>query len=351
VIFALRRLREGGCILTDEVGLGKTIEAGLVIPQSRAEGAERVLLIVPKSLIGQWQHELLNLFGISAREQRTDFRTPGVYLVGREFAGSEPGAEALGAAPPFDLVVIDEAHEIFAGLHKRYGADGLYDDTADERSWRTASAASCGRRRFCFSRPRPCRTRWPSSGAWFSTWSRRARCSATSRRSAACSLRPTTARSSRARSTSCSAAWGWSCSARCAARPRILDRPFTQRSCRLYEYKMSDDERSLYEDVTDYLLRPSLYAFAGAQRRLLLIGFHKRMASSIPALAASLENVAARLRRLSAGQGRTTWLWRCRHVSLATHGFESGASMAARSISKGTRRTSQSPVMPPWPGG
>jgi hypothetical protein len=34
---------------------------------------------------------------------------------------------------------------------------------------------------------------------------------------------------------------------------------------------MSDDERLLNEDVTDYLLRPSLYAFAGAQRRLLLI--------------------------------------------------------------------------------
>jgi len=41
VIFALRRLREGGCILADEVGLGKTIEAGLVIAQSRAEGAQR----------------------------------------------------------------------------------------------------------------------------------------------------------------------------------------------------------------------------------------------------------------------------------------------------------------------
>src|ERR1043166_8585023 len=64
VIFALRRLREGGCILADEVGLGKTIEAGLVIAQSRAEGAQRILLIVPKSLIGQWQGELLNLFGI-----------------------------------------------------------------------------------------------------------------------------------------------------------------------------------------------------------------------------------------------------------------------------------------------
>ena len=66
---------------------------------------------------------------------------------------------------------------------------------------------------------------------------------------------------------------------------------------------MSDDERSLYDDVTEYLLQPSLYAFAGRQRRLLLIGFHRRMASSIPALAASLENVAARLRRLKAGKG------------------------------------------------
>jgi SNF2 family DNA or RNA helicase len=37
VIFALRRLREGGCILADEVGLGKTIEAHLVIAQSRAD--------------------------------------------------------------------------------------------------------------------------------------------------------------------------------------------------------------------------------------------------------------------------------------------------------------------------
>ena len=61
---------------------------------------------------------------------------------------------------------------------------------------------------------------------------------------------------------------------------------------------MSDDERSLYDDVTEYLLEPSLVRVPRQQRRLLLIGFHRRMASSIPALAASLENVAARLRRL-----------------------------------------------------
>src|SRR6187401_1543856 len=63
VIFALRRIPEGGCILADEVGLGKTIEAGLVVAQLRAEGARRVLVIVPKSLLGQWQEELRNLFG------------------------------------------------------------------------------------------------------------------------------------------------------------------------------------------------------------------------------------------------------------------------------------------------
>src|ERR1700731_1249721 len=132
VIFALRRLAEGGCILADEVGLGKTVEAGLVIAQSQAEGADRILLIVPKSLIGQWQNELLSLFGIQAHEDQTNFVAPGVYLVGREFAGSERGADLLGAVSPFDLVVIDEAHEIFAGLHKRYGRDGLYDETSDE---------------------------------------------------------------------------------------------------------------------------------------------------------------------------------------------------------------------------
>src|ERR1700682_5151077 len=64
VIFALKRLREGGGILADEVGLGKTIEAGLVIAQSRAEGAQRILLIVPKSLIGQWQGEVPYIVGI-----------------------------------------------------------------------------------------------------------------------------------------------------------------------------------------------------------------------------------------------------------------------------------------------
>src|SRR3954470_5777528 len=70
VIFALRRIPEGGGILADEVGLGKTIEAGLVIAQLRAEGAKRILVIAPKALIGQWLNELRDLFGIVASEAK-----------------------------------------------------------------------------------------------------------------------------------------------------------------------------------------------------------------------------------------------------------------------------------------
>ena len=130
VVFALRRIPEGGCILADEVGLGKTIEAGLIISQLMAEGMRRVLLVVPKSLLGQWQTELYTLFGIEAREGRLDpeaFTGAGVFLTHRELAGGPKGASVLKAADPFDLVVVDEAHEVFSGIHKRYDKEGAYD--------------------------------------------------------------------------------------------------------------------------------------------------------------------------------------------------------------------------------
>src|SRR5215207_6662859 len=103
VIFALGRVREGGCILADEVGLGKTIEAGLVIAQLRAEGARRILLITPKPLLGQWRQELFELFNIEATvaEPRIGgFDGDGVFLIGREAAGSAKGRDALQLCDP-----------------------------------------------------------------------------------------------------------------------------------------------------------------------------------------------------------------------------------------------------------
>src|SRR5262249_39591479 len=68
----------------------------------------------------------------------------------------------------------------------------------------------------------------------------------------------------------------------------FMPEPFVGRQARLFEYSMSVEERTLYDDVTNYLLEPSLSAFQGNQRTLLLLGFHRRMASSHAALRTSL---------------------------------------------------------------
>src|SRR6202163_2934799 len=65
-LFAIRSPLSKGVILADEVGLGKTIEASLVIAQRWAERKRRVLLIVPATLRKQWQQELMDKFGIQS---------------------------------------------------------------------------------------------------------------------------------------------------------------------------------------------------------------------------------------------------------------------------------------------
>src|SRR5271165_3246609 len=65
-LFALQPAIPRGAILADEVGLGKTIEASLVIAQRWAERRRKILLIVPASLRKQWTQELLDKFGLSA---------------------------------------------------------------------------------------------------------------------------------------------------------------------------------------------------------------------------------------------------------------------------------------------
>jgi hypothetical protein len=64
---------------------------------------------------------------------------------------------------------------------------------------------------------------------------------------------------------------------------------------------MTASEKSLYDQVTGYLLEPQLFAFRGNQRRLLLISFHRLMGSSVAALTASLRKVAARLEKMLEG--------------------------------------------------
>ncbi len=306
VMFALRRIPEGGCILADEVGLGKTIEAGLVVAQVMAEGAERILIVVPKPLLGQWQDELYTLFGISAREaadSESDVTAPGVFLAGREYAGSATGSGRLAAAPPFDLCVIDEAHEMFAGIYQRFDRYGTYDETS-------AAAQTAHRvRKLIGPAPVLLLTATPIQNSLAELWGllhyveptgtlvgslpifKALFCEGQDGRR----LVPAQAPELRRRLGAVVQR-----TLRRQAQ-EFLDKPFVGRRAQLYEYAMSTEEKQLYDDVTNYLLSPSLNAFQGRSRQLLLIGFHRLMASSTAALANSLERVAERLRRMRRG--------------------------------------------------
>lgn len=122
-MFAFRNPLGGGVILADEVGLGKTIETGLVLSQLWAEGKRSFLIISPKSLRHQWREELRNLFDlkadivdtaiykkIAAGAQRDPFKSDSKIVVTNEhFVERYPEAVRTGN---WDFVVIDEAHKL-----------------------------------------------------------------------------------------------------------------------------------------------------------------------------------------------------------------------------------------------
>ncbi len=113
----LRHFR-GRVLLADEVGLGKTIEACLLLREYLLRGlARRVLILVPTPLVSQWQEELLSKFHLEfSVPPRTRQADRAEYWAGTDrvlasiaFAKSQRRAEAVAAAP-WDLVIVDEAH-------------------------------------------------------------------------------------------------------------------------------------------------------------------------------------------------------------------------------------------------
>lgn len=122
-LFALRSPFSKGVLLADEVGLGKTIEAGIVLSQKWAERRRKILLIAPATLRKQWQNELAGKFFLPSRivEAKTlkDAQKKGesspfrqgdaVVIVSYEFAYLRA---ADVKSVEWDLVVIDEAHRL-----------------------------------------------------------------------------------------------------------------------------------------------------------------------------------------------------------------------------------------------
>jgi SNF2 family DNA or RNA helicase len=111
----LRRMR-GRAILADEVGLGKTIEAGLVLAELRMRGlADRALVVTPAGLVGQWGEELERKFAlpttVAARGGWDREADRPVVLASLAAARRDPLKLAL-QGERWDVVIVDEAHRL-----------------------------------------------------------------------------------------------------------------------------------------------------------------------------------------------------------------------------------------------
>jgi SNF2 family DNA or RNA helicase len=121
-LFAFRSPLSKGAILADEVGLGKTIEAGILLSQRWAERKRKILVIVPASLRKQWQQELSEKFFLPSviLETKTfneqiragnlnPFNRSEIVICSYQFARSkEPYVRQVA----WNLAVIDEAHRL-----------------------------------------------------------------------------------------------------------------------------------------------------------------------------------------------------------------------------------------------
>lgn len=115
---ALRRMR-GRALLADEVGLGKTIEAGLALKEYLLRGmAAKVLILVPPVLAEQWREELSSKFGIEAEVFSSEegnegafWRRAPVAIASLALAKREPHRSGI-LAQTYDVVIVDEAHHL-----------------------------------------------------------------------------------------------------------------------------------------------------------------------------------------------------------------------------------------------
>lgn len=104
----------GQAILADEVGLGKTIEAGLILKEYMLRGLVRkTLILTPASLVWQWYQELYEKFNIISGIQRSkwDWEYADTLIASLDTAKREPHA-ALITEIPYDMIIIDEAHKL-----------------------------------------------------------------------------------------------------------------------------------------------------------------------------------------------------------------------------------------------
>ena len=283
-LFAFSSPLSKGVVLADEVGLGKTIEAGLVICQYWATGKRKILIVCPASLRKQWEAELLDKFGIPSeildtknynayqREGKNPLSPKRAIICSYNFAAKHKEHILLHA---FDLAVIDEAHKMrnvyrssartsaevrdaLTGVRKLlltatpfqnslmelYGLTSIIDDRlfGSEKSFRK------------------------QYGKGENLVELRQRIQKLYTRTLRKDVR------------------------------EYIN--YTHRLPLTQKFKATDEEQVLYQEISDFLRRTDIYSVPAAQRKLTTMIVRKILASSTYALVYTLEHIKERLERM-----------------------------------------------------
>lgn len=291
--FAFKSPLSKGAILADEVGLGKTIEAGIILSQNWAEHKRRLLIICPANLRKQWSSELLEKFFLPSVILETKsfnaaieagnlnpFDTDKIIICSYQFAKTKA---PYVRHTQWDLTIIDEAHRlrnvykptnktanaIKQALSDRkkilltatplqnsilelYGLVSIIDDYVfgDLKSFKTQFSHNLEEEDYADLRSR---------------------------------LQPICKRT---------------------LRRQVLEYvKYTKRIAILEEFFPTENEQKLYDMVSDYLARPKLYALPNSQRQLMTLILRKLLASSTYAIYGTFCSLISRLEKLIQDQG------------------------------------------------
>lgn len=289
-LFALRSPLSKGVVFADEVGLGKTIEAGLVLCQYWAERKRRIIVIGPAALRRQWAAELTEKFNLptvildakQVRQQRREgiarpFEPRAVVILSYHYAHR---VETDLRAVPWDLVVMDEAHKL-RNAHQSSNRMGqtlrrtfegrkklLLTATPLQNSLMELYGLSTLIDEHLFGDEKAFRKQYLQTGADLPEL--RHRLTGFIKRS---------------------------------LRKQVLEYiRYTERKALTQPFTPGDDEQRLYEAVSAFMLREDAFALPKSQRHLTTLILRKLLASSSPAVAGTLERIQQRLIALREGQ-------------------------------------------------
>ena len=295
-LFAFRAPLERGALLADEVGLGKTIEAGLVLSQLWAERKRQILIIVPPPLRKQWNRELIEKFYIPSiilesknynqlvKEGMVNpfSQKDQVVIVSHTYARNK--AQDIQRIP-WDLIVIDEAHRL-RNVYKKSNKVG--------RGIREATAGF----------PKLLLTATPLQNSLMELYGLmslidpylfgdettfRKQFGSGSREVSQSNLKDLKERIAPV------------CH-RTLRRQVVEYVPYTKRIPLLQEFESSEKEWELYEKVSDYLQEDDIVALPRSQRSLMTLVVRKILASSSFAISDTLQSLIKRLDSIIEGE-------------------------------------------------